>query len=294
MNVSLKKTLVFAKRCLSIADFSTFKVTRDELKTVNAWLSKEQLSLEAIQEELSSNTEDCPPVAGPKRNLCQHSPIVLQLCREFDLFTQDVDYRIRVASELIRYMAEFRFQYFGAERYEQFIQAIQANPLLFIQPVHLRVVTRPDVASAWVNTRTAAEGLIYLNLTQIEPYTQSFNTETLASYLESTILHEWIHLLQLAIVADQSSITRANQTQKWAHRWHEREAVYVTERVYQTLIHQKKFTRPKARGLVRQLAYQPNTPLPFCFKEMALKPYIGQQKQKKPQPFPFEEGLSAS
>ena len=73
--------------------------------------------------------------------------------------------------------------------------------------------------------------------------------------------------------SDRPLLLKELKEKKWAQRWYEQEAVYVTERIYRSLIYQKKYSKRRAHGLVRKIAYRPNTPVPFCFKQMALEPY---------------------
>ena len=173
-------------------------------------------------------------------------------------------------------MAEFRFQVLGETAYQSFLQAIQDNPTQFLTPVRLRVAPqtiRSSSALGWIDPETSDNGLIYLNLTYIEKVTRGFSTEQMAAFLESTLLHEWVHLIQFSIQTDRPSLNKEGREKRWHQRWYEQEAIYVTERVFRSLVHPKKYSKRNAFGLVRQIAYCPDTPSPFCFKEMALKPY---------------------
>lgn len=209
-----------------------------------------------------------------------YSPILLQLAREFESLYRDVHYRAEVVSELIRYMADFRFQVLGEVAYQAFIQAVQAKPTQFLMPVRLRIASKSRVkgeALAWINTETLDDGVIYLNLSMIENATKDGSTEQIASFLESVLLHEWVHLLQFSIHSDRPSLLKELNEKTWAQRWYEQEAIYVTERVHRSLVYPKKCFKCKTQGFVRQMSGDPNIPVPFCFKQMALKPYAKAQ-----------------
>lgn len=209
-----------------------------------------------------------------------YSPILLQLAREFESLYRDIHYRVEVVSELIRYMADFRFQVLGETAYQAFIQAVQVKPTQFLMPVHLRIAPKSrgkEGTLAWINPKTLDQGVIYLNLSTIEQATKGCSTKQIASFLESTLLHEWVHLLQFSIDSDRPLLLKELNEKKWTQRWYEQEAIYVTERVYRSLIHQKEYSKRGTHGLVRKIACCPNTPIPFCFKQMALEPYAKAQ-----------------
>lgn len=204
-----------------------------------------------------------------KHSRLERMMVLIQSARELERFYQQPRVRLSMVTEILRHMAEFRFQRLGVVAYKQFIEAIQTNPFLFLRPIRLAFSPTPHTNGfSWIHLDEINQGLIHLDALAIELLTHTFSMAETVSFLETTLIHEWVHLLQFSIVEDQQMLLNERLKPKWSRRWYEQEAVYVAERVYQSRFYRKTYHRPKADRLVRQIAYRPNTPTPFLFNEV--------------------------
>ena len=195
--------------------------------------------------------------------------VLIQSARELERFYQHPRVRLNMVTEMLRHMAEFRFQVLGQMAHHCFITAIQTHPFFFLRPIRLEFSLSPCPRGfSWINVNKISQGLIYLDALAIERLTHSFSMAETVSFLETTLIHEWVHLLQFSIVEDQQTLMNERLKPKWSRRWYEQEAIYVAERVYQSRFYRKAYHRPNADGLIRQIAYRPDTPTPFLFNEV--------------------------
>lgn len=202
------------------------------------------------------------------------------LLRGLQTYYQNPLHRLGLIDEILRHMSEFRFHTFGEEGGRLFEEQLKRYSLDLLKPVQLQFKESSSDVYAFIEPHPLMDWTIYFNPISFQ---EKFQVSTLASFLEYCLIHELTHLIQFQLRLHLELIKIDTETKKWQDRWHEREAMYTSERVCQALLYTEKTSHQIAREVVEGLATQESVSSVLNFKEDILIPHYQVLKEKKSQ-----------
>lgn len=189
--------------------------------------------------------------------------------------------RLALIEEVLRYMGDFRTQTLGLEAFERFESRLKEDPLGVLKLFQFQFEEMDEEIAAFIKPHPLMKWIVYFNPRHFCGVFRLGSLSEVASYVEYLLIHEWVHLIQFQLELDLAFMKEESESKDWQVRWCEREAMYVAERVYQSLLYPKQFSMRVARQVVQEVAYQPLTSDVLLFKEQILIPYHDSLKAKQ-------------
>lgn len=188
-------------------------------------------------------------------------------------------HRLSLVDEMLRYMHEFRVETGTYWELTLFKESLKQQPLDVLKMFRFEIkeLDHPNMV-AYING-AASEWVIYFNLNALKVLVNLHPYDVFASHIEYTILHELTHLLQFQLKTSVLKLMKEHH-KPWDERTHEREAFYVSERVFRSILYTKGSYLPFARQTVKEVAYKSSYQAPLLFKEGIFIPYH-QKLEKK-------------
>ena len=188
-------------------------------------------------------------------------------------YYQDPVRRLALIEEVLRHMGDFRTQTLGLEAFQRFESRLKEDPLGVLKLFQFQFEEMDEDIAAFIKPHPLMKWIIYFNPRHFEWVFRLGSFSEVASYVEYLLIHEFVHLIQFQLELDLMLMKEESESKDWQERWGEREAMYVAERVYQSLLYPKRFSMKVARQVVQEVAYQPLTSQVLLFKEQILMPY---------------------
>lgn len=187
--------------------------------------------------------------------------------------------RLALIDEVLRYMHEFRVETATVWELKVFRESLKHHPLdvLKMFRFELKELDHPNMI-AYING-ASSDWVVYFNLKALKVLVNLYPYEVFTSHLEYTMLHELTHLLQFQLKTSITKLIKEHH-KPWDERTHEREAFYVSERVFRATLYPKTSCLPVARQTVKEVAYRGRSVAPLFFKEEILIPYRNKLEQK--------------
>lgn len=196
-------------------------------------------------------------------------------------YYQDPVRRLALIDEVLRHMGDFRTQTLGLEAFERFESRLKEDPLGVLKLFQFQFEELDEDVAAFIKPHPLMKWTIYFNPRHFCRVFRLGSLSKVASYIEYILIHELTHLIQFQLELYLDLMKEESESKVWQARWCEREAMYVTERVYQSLLYPKEFHMSVARQVIQEVAYQPLTSEVLLFKEHILIPYHDSLKDKQ-------------
>lgn len=196
-------------------------------------------------------------------------------------YYQDPVRRLALMDEMLRHMGDFRIQTSGLEAFKRFESRLKEDPLGVLKLFQFQFEEMDEEIAAFIKPHPLMKWNVYFNPRHFCGVFRLGSLSEVASYVEYLLIHEWVHLIQFQLELDLAFMKEESESKDWQACWCEREAMYVAERVYQSLLYPKQFSMRVARQVVQEIAYPPLTTQVLLFKEQILIPYHDSLKAKQ-------------
>ena len=195
---------------------------------------------------------------------------------------------LALIDEILSQMWTFRFHTFGEEDVILFEQKLKQHPLEFLKPLQFKVEEGAPEVVACIKPHPIMKWSIFFNPLHVQSRFKTEPLSNLPSYLEYTFLHELTHLIQFELNLHLDGIKVDSESKVWQDRWHEQEAMYVSECVVHNRLFPKKSYLKAARQLTEELSLNPSSKSSLSFKDDVLTPYYQLLKtQQKERALPY-------
>lgn len=252
-------------------DYSTRKtISKNRLELLDSFLSKDlQFVTKSCLEDFCETLTHSTGLSSLDQAL-----IFLTFQELYDYYSNPVR-RLDLMTEVLKYMAQFREKAFGEQSLIEFKSQLEQRPLDFLTLPNLQLITEDRIEEAFVSG-TAHDWTIYFVSKSLIANYKKYGLTAFKSLVEFILIHEWVHLIQIELRLHLELVAQEFQDKIWEERWYEREAIYVSERVYQSRLHLKQCSHQIASKLIKEVYPSALSSSVVLFKEDMLIPYYEQ------------------
>lgn len=205
---------------------------------------------------------------------------LLLLLQDLQRYYDQPTHRLVLMEQLVAYMGEFRYATLGGQATEQFKLNLMKDCVALFKPLQFRFASHDSQILAWVQPQAKESWVIYFNELAFAKKLQMHQLSTIASLMEYCLIHELTHWIQFETQCFEQ-IQTDYEVKEWHHRWHEREAMYTSERLNQNLLSIQKISTRFAEQVVQDVAKTSVVSPIIDFKMEILIPYYHQLKQRQ-------------